>query len=241
MTENGFIPGCFAVKTGHIAGPEGKSRIPTYEEVFLDIGLSSQEEVEKAGIHIGNPIIYAAPVENVGHHVVGKSMDDRIGLVVMIELAERLSKIPMDKRPKTTFVSTVMEELGAKGAATIAKDLDVDGVIAVDIGLADDHPGTNGEAGISLGLGPVIVIKDDAMHYSHELVQCILETAKNEEIPIQRAVYHHYLTDGVQFAMQGQKVAVVAIPCRYSHSSFETIDLKDLEMVIHLLEKMLCS
>ncbi|TFH03723.1 MAG: M20/M25/M40 family metallo-hydrolase [Candidatus Thorarchaeota archaeon] len=241
MTDRGFIPGCFAVKTGHIAGVEGKSRIPTYDEIFLDIGLSSREEVEEQGINIGDPIIYAAPVEKVGHNVVRKSMDDRIGLVVMIELAERLSKIPADKRPKVTFVSTVMEELGAKGAAAIAKDLNIDGVIAIDIGLADDHPGTNGEAGVGLGLGPVIVIKDDAMHYSHELVRFILDTAEREKIPVQRAVYHHYLTDGVQFAMQGQKVAVTAIPCRYSHSSFETINLKDVEMTIQLLEKVLLT
>ncbi len=241
MTETGFIPGCFAVKTGHIAGKEGKSRIPTYEEVFLDIGMASRKEVEDLGIHIGDPIIYAAPVEKIGHHVCGKSMDDRIGLVIMIELARKLSKIPISKRPKVTFVSTVMEELGAKGAAAIARDLDVDAVIAIDIGLADDHPGTNGEAGVSLGKGPVIVIKDDAMHYSHELVKLILATAEREKIPVQRAVYHHYLTDGVQFAMQGQKVAVTAVPCRYSHSSFETIDLKDVEMTIQLLEKVLLT
>ena len=241
MTETGFIPGCFAVKTGHIAGKEGKSRIPTYEEVFLDIGMASRKEVEDLGIHIGDPIIYAAPVEKVGHHVCGKSMDDRIGLVIMIELARRFSNIPINKRPKVTFVSTVMEELGAKGAAAIARDLDVDAVIVIDIGLADDHPGTNGEAGVALGKGPVIVIKDDAMHYSHELVRPILDTAEREKIPVQRAVYHHYLTDGVQFAMQGQMVAVVAIPCRYSHSSFETIDLKDVEMAIQLLEKVLLS
>jgi len=168
-------------------------------------------------------------------------MDDRIGLVTMISLAEKLSKVSPEKRPRVTFVSTVMEELGAKGAAAIAKDLDVDGVFAIDIGLADDHPGTDGEAGVGLGLGPVVVIKDDAMHYSHELVRFILEVAEKEEIPIQRAVYHRYLTDGVQFAMQGQKVAVTAIPCRYSHSSFETINLKDVEMVIHLLERVLLS
>ena len=241
MTEKGLIPGYFAVKTGHIAGSEGKERIPTYDEIFLDVGLSSADEVEEQGIHIGDPIIFAAPVERVGHHVAGKSMDDRIGLVTMILLAENLSKIPPDKRPKVTFVSTVMEELGAKGAASIAKDLDVDGVIAIDIGLADDHPGTNGEAGVGLGLGPVVVIKDDAMHYSHDLIRFIIETAEREEIPIQRAVYHNYLTDGVQFAMQGQKVAVVAIPCRYSHSSFETINLKDVKMAVHLLEKILLS
>ncbi|TFG26278.1 M42 family peptidase [Candidatus Thorarchaeota archaeon] len=241
LTDEGLIPGCFAVKTAHIAGSEGKSRIPTYEEVFLDIGVSSREEVEEQGIRIGDPIIYAAPVEKVGQHVCGKSMDDRIGLVIMIELARRLSKLSPEKRPKITFVSTVMEELGAKGAATIAKDLAVDSVIVLDVGLADDYPGTSGEAGIGLGKGPVIVIKDDAMHYAHEFVRSILTTAEKHGLPVQRAVYHNYLTDGLQFALQGHQVAVVAIPCRYTHSSFETINLKDVEIALHLLEKVVFS
>lgn len=239
MTDKGLIPGCFAVKTAHIAGEEGKTRIPTYEEVFLDIGFRSREEVEEYGIHIGDPIIYAAPVESVGHNLCGKSMDDRIGLVIMILLAQKLSKIPTTARPKITFVSTVMEELGAKGAAAIARELDVDGVLILDIGLADDYPGTKGEAGVALGKGPVIVIKDNAMHYSHKLVQEILNTAVKEEIPIQRAVFHNYVTDGVQFAAQGQITAVIAVPCRYSHSSFEMINVKDVEMLLQLIEKFL--
>jgi putative aminopeptidase FrvX len=239
MTDKGLIPGCFAVKTAHIAGEEGKTRIPTYEEVFLDIGFGSREEVEEYGIHIGDPIIYAAPVEKVGHNLCGKSMDDRIGLVIMILLAQIISKIPAAKRPKITFVSTVMEELGARGAAAIARDLDVDGVLILDIGLADDYPGTKGEAGVALGKGPVMVIKDNAMHYSHRLIQEILNTAEKEEIPVQRAVFHNYVTDGVQFAAQGQMTAVIAVPCRYSHSSFETINLKDVEMLLHLIEKFL--
>ena len=239
MTDKGLIPGCFAVKTAHIAGEEGKTRIPTYEEVFLDIGLSSRDEVEEQGIHVGDPIIYAAPVERVGHNLCGKSMDDRIGLVIMTVLAQKLSKIPTTNRPKITFVSTVMEELGAKGAAAIARDLDVDGVLILDIGLADDYPGTKAEAGVTLGKGPVIVIKDNAMHYSHKLIGEILNTAEKAEVPVQRAVFHNYVTDGVQFAAQGQMTAVVAVPCRYSHSSFETINLKDVEMTLHLIERFL--
>ena len=239
MTDRGLIPGCFAVKTAHIAGPEDKSRIPTYEEVFLDIGLTSRKEVEEQGVHIGDPIIYAAPIERIGHNICGKSMDDRIGLSIMIELAQKLSKIPVKNRPKITFVSTVMEELGARGAAAIARDLDVDGVIILDIGLADDYPGTKGESGVSLGKGPVIVIKDNTMHYSHRMIREILNTAEREEIPVQRAVFHNYTTDGAQFAAEGQMTSVIAIPCRYSHSSFESINLKDVEMVLHLVEKFL--
>ncbi|MHA2385867.1 MAG: hypothetical protein ACXAEE_06620, partial [Candidatus Thorarchaeota archaeon] len=123
----------------------------------------------------------------------------------------------------------------AKGAASVAKTLDVEGVIILEIGLADDHPGTDGEAGVSLGKGPVIVVKDTQLHYSHEMIERLTTTAEKSNIPFQRAVYHNYATDGLQMVMQGQLVSTIAIPCRYSHSSFESLNLTDVENAIQLL------
>ena len=239
MTDNGMIPGVFCVKTAHIAGPEGKKKLPAYNEIFLDIGAASAEEVEARGVHIGTPVIYDTVLRQNGRNVVGKSMDDRVGLSMMMVIAEEFSNISEKERPTLTFVSTVMEELGAKGAASVAKKLDVDGVIILEIGLADDYPGTDGEAGVSLGKGPVIVIKDTQLHYSQEMIERFVETAEKSDIPIQRAVYHNYATDGLQMVMQGLLVSTLAIPCRYSHSSFETLDLTDVENAIRLLMEFL--
>ena len=62
-------------------------------------------------------MIYAAPVEKLlNHHVVGKSMDDRVGLVAMLRVLAHFAKTPKAKRPTITFVSTVMEEIGAMKA-----------------------------------------------------------------------------------------------------------------------------
>jgi endoglucanase len=235
MADDEMVPGVFCVKTAHIAGPEGKKKLPSYSEIFLDIGAVSAEEVAERGVHIGTPVLYDTVLRQNGHNVVGKSLDDRIGLTMMIVLAEEFSEIDENERLTLTFVSTVMEELGAKGAASVAKTLDVEGVIILEIGLADDHPGTDGEAGVSLGKGPVIVVKDTQLHYSHEMVERLTATAEKSDIPFQRAVYHNYATDGLQMAMQGQLVSTVAIPCRYSHSSFESLNLADVENAIQLL------
>jgi endoglucanase len=234
-----MVPGIFCVKTAHIAGPEGKKKIPAYSEIFLDIGAASAEEVAERGVHIGTPVLYDTVLRQNGHNVVGKSLDDRVGLAMMIVLAEEFSKIDENERPTLTFVSTVMEELGAKGAASVAKNLDVDGVIILDIGLADDYPGTDGEAGVALGKGPVVVVKDTQLHYSHEMNERLVATAEKNSIPVQRAVYHNYATDGLQMVMQGLIVSTLAIPCRYSHSSFETLNLADVESAIRLLMQFL--
>jgi putative aminopeptidase FrvX len=234
MTSSGLVPGCFCVKTAHIAGPKGKGKIPSYEEVFLDVGADSMDALAALGIHVGDPIVYATSLEKMGNRVMGKSLDNRIGLTMIIILAERLSKISASERPAVTFVSTVMEELGAKGAAAIAQELDVDGVLIAEIGLADDYPGTAGEAGVSLGREPVIVVKDTQIHYSNTMNQNLFTIAEKESIPVQRAVYHNYATDGFQIASRGEKVAVIAVPCRYSHSSFEMIELRDMQLAIDL-------
>ncbi|MFX0107703.1 MAG: M42 family metallopeptidase [Candidatus Hodarchaeota archaeon] len=228
LVKDKSVPGCFCLKTAHIAGPEGKNKIPSKEEVFLDIGATTAEEVKEMGVNIGSPVVYDAQLQKQGHNLVGKSMDDRVGLTMMLMIAERLAKLSKDKRPTVTFVSTVMEELGAKGAAVVAKKLDVDGAIILEIGLADDHPGTSGEANVGLGKGPVVVIKDSEVHYSHSQNEALLSIAEENNITVQRAVYHHYATDGLQFISQGQIVSVIGVPCRYSHSSFETVRPKDI-------------
>ncbi|UCE09499.1 MAG: M20/M25/M40 family metallo-hydrolase [Candidatus Thorarchaeota archaeon] len=239
MTDSGMVPGCFSVKTAHIAGPEGKKKIPSWEEVFIDVGARSSDDVSGLGINIGDPVVYDTETKRVGKNIVGKTFDDRVGLAVIVKVAERLSEVPKKDRPTVTFVSSVLEEVGAKGVAAIANKLDVDGVIVAEVGLADDYPGTKGEAGVSLGKGPVVVVKDSQIVYSHEQNSSLIITAEANEIRIQRAVYHNYATDGFQIASHGQIVSVVAVPCRYTHSSFEAIDISDVESTISLISQFL--
>ncbi|MHA2071304.1 MAG: hypothetical protein ACW985_05910, partial [Candidatus Thorarchaeota archaeon] len=49
MADDEMVPGVFCVKTAHIAGPEGKKKLPSYSEIFLDIGAVSAEEVAERG------------------------------------------------------------------------------------------------------------------------------------------------------------------------------------------------
>ncbi len=241
MTERGLIPGCFCVQTAHIAGPKGKNRIPSWDEIFIDVGVSSRSEVNDLEIQIGTPVIYAAPLEKVGSHLMGKSFDNRVGLTVMIMVAEQLSKLPKEKRPSVTLLSTVMEEIGAKGVSAIARELDVDAVIVLEVGLADDYPGTHGEASVCLGKGPVVAVKDSQIVYSHAINKRVFEVAEERSIEIQRAVYHNYATDGFPIASQGQLVSTIGVPCRYTHSSFECIDPLDLVKTIDLVFHFLVS
>ncbi len=239
LTSKGSVPGCFCVKTAHIAGPEGKARLPLYHEVFLDIGARSRLAAQAMGVRVGDPAVFSTSLERLGDYLCGKAIDDRVGLTVAVEVASRLHSLAESERPSVTIISTVMEEIGARGAAAVARDLDVDAVIVLEIGPADDYPGTLGEAGVMLGKGPVVVIKDSQTHYSHALDQRLFEAAEELRISVQRAVYHNYATDGFQMMSNGLPAAVVGVPCRYSHSSFETISPMDLYEVVKLVHGFL--
>jgi len=71
------------------------------------------------------------------------------------------------------------------------------------------------------------------------MIEKFVEIAGRKDIHIQRAVYHNYSTDGLQMVMQGLPVSALTIPCRYSHSSFETLNLADVEYAILLLMEFL--
>ena len=85
------------------------------------------------------------------------------------------------------------------------------------------------------------MIKDSQLVYSHKQNKRIFDVAEKENIQVQRAVYHNYATDGFQIVAHGFPVSVVGVPCRYSHSSFETINLGDVETSIDLVYHFLLS
>ena len=63
--------------------------------------------------------------------------------------------------------------------------------------------------------------------------------AKTNGIDIQKAVFKNYNTDGMYFFMQGYPTVNLAVPCRYTHTNFETIRFSDVEKTLDLLLKIL--
>ena len=51
------------------------------KDMFIDIGASTKEEIEEAGIRIGEPVVPWGPFDIIrdGKIAMGKAFDDRIG------------------------------------------------------------------------------------------------------------------------------------------------------------------
>ena len=114
--------------------------------MYLDLGVASKEEVEKLGIKVGDMITPAIDFQVLANekYLLAKAWDNRIGCAVAIEVLKQLKG---QKHPNTVYgIGTVQEEVGLRGARTIAQMINPDIVIAVDVGIAKDVPGTDNSA-----------------------------------------------------------------------------------------------
>ena len=90
--------------------------------------------------------------------LLAKAWDNRIGCALAAEMAKRLKGSSI--RTRLIAVATVQEEVGLRGAQTSAHKVEPDVAFALDVGIAHDTPGTEGDE--KLGGGPLMVVYDSS-------------------------------------------------------------------------------
>jgi endoglucanase len=234
LARSGPIPGVIATTTGHLATlalPEPGEL--TWNDFWVDTGLSRAELVER-GVTPGTRIIWQATTEQFGRHVVGKAMDDRALLAVLTEILRRARRDEL--KWEVTLACTVQEEVGLIGAAALAAREGFEAAIVLEIGLAGDTPGVDERMmPLRLGAGPVLVHKDSLVHYDHSLTAALERVAGEANIPIQHAVLGSFGSDGAALMKADVPSALVAFPTRYTHTTFETGHLDDIEALVNWL------
>jgi putative aminopeptidase FrvX len=237
ITSSEPIPGFFATASGHVVGGRDRTDVKwEWNDWFIDIGASSREEAEAAGIHAGSRVIWNPPVKRYGEtRITGKAMDDRAALTIATLAGERLSK-RKNLAYEIWLASTVQEENGLIGAKSLLDTLDFDLCLNLDVGLVGDIPGPDQrDFPNRMGDGPAIVYQDSTAHYSRRLSDRLIEIANANKIPHQRAVYQNYGSDGAALLSRGAEVALLTFPTRYTHSPVETVDERDLDALVDLI------
>ena len=205
------------------------SKINGLDKHYIDVGATSPEDCP---VEVGDAAGFVRPLLIQGNHLIAKTMDDRIGCVVMIEALKRLPSTPHD----LYFVFSVQEEVGTRGAEAVANRLNPEISLAVDITVANDMPGAH-NGSVSLGKGTAIKVKDMSMIAHAGLVSLMKQRAKDANIPYQLEVLERGSTDAraFQVANAGSIAGCISIPTRYAHSQSETVHRSDVEASINLL------
>jgi endoglucanase len=207
-------------------------KAPEFDELFIDVSTGGG----KHAIKVGDAAGFARDLVVRGDRLVSKAMDDRIACAIQIEVMRRVAACPND----VAFVFSVQEEVGLRGAQTAAYAVNPDIGIAVDVTRTGDTPkGITME--VALGKGPAIKVKDSGMLSSPEVVDLLEKTARSARIPYQREVLVAGTTDAasMQLVRAGVKSGCLSIPCRYIHTTSETVDINDVENAVKLLVEVL--
>ncbi|MBE0517504.1 MAG: M42 family metallopeptidase [Methanophagales archaeon] len=235
-TEGGGVYGIIGSKPIHAMKKEEREKVIKIEDMFIDLGARSKDEVEQLGISIGTPVTSDRDfVELENERVTCKAFDNRSGVAVMIEAL---------KRANTEFevyvVGTVQEEVGLKGARTTAYELSPDVAIATDVERAGGHPGVEKkDVAIEIGKGPVITVSDAAgrgIITPPSVLKWLKETASRYKIEYQLSVTEGGTTDATAISLtkSGIPSGVIGVPTRYIHTPVELLSLKDLDKCAEL-------
>jgi len=222
-----------------VIGMEEKSyergKTPPLDHFFIDVGA---QDKASCPVKVGDPAGFRRSFEDLGERLVAKTMDDRIGCVILIETLRQVRRCAHD----VYFVFTVQEEMTLAGAGTSAYGIDPDMALAVDVTDIGDTPGANHMA-VSLGLGPAIKVQDSGMVAHAGVKRLMVQRAEEAKIPYQLEVLTGGTTDAmaIQMVREGVPAGCLSVPCRYVHTPSEMVDVADVQNSVKLLLAILAK
>ena len=235
-TDKGVLHGIIGSKPPHIQKEEERKKVQTSDELFIDIGASSQEEVKRMGVKIGDVVGFDVKYAKIGKSVViGKAFDDRIGCAMVVEILRRLGK---SSECTVYGVGTVQEEVGLRGATTASFGIYPDVGIALDVTVAGDVPGVREvEASVKMGKGPSLCVADFGLITHPKVLKLLVAAAEENNIHYQLEAGLPGSTDAARMALtrEGVPSGTVSIPTRYIHSPTSMLNLDDVEASIKLV------
>ncbi len=244
---NGDVIGIIASKPPHILPAEERKKVVEKKDMFIDIGASTRGEVEEAGIRVGDGVVPWSPFDVIreGKIAMGKAFDDRIGTFVIMEAMRRIKEQNIKHSNKIIGAATVQEEVGLRGAQTMAQTVNPDVAIVLEVDIAGDVPGIKPqEAATKLGFGPGLITYDRSMIPNQEFKEFVMDTAKQAQIPLQLSQMAGGGTDAgrIHLNASGCPSVVLTVPTRHIHSHVGLLSLKDTEdavmLVVELLKKL---
>jgi putative aminopeptidase FrvX len=239
LTREGPVPGVVGRKPIHLLEQDERKKAVEVKRLHVDIGARDGDEARKL-VSEGDQIVIAAePLELPNGRVASRSLDNRLGVYVALEVARRVKQQGGAGGP-VAGVAAVQEEIGAYGARAMAYGLQPDLAVVVDVTHATDAPGVEaGELGShGLGSGPTITRGAIVSRTLNDLLDAAAEAEGIECTTEVSGAATHTDADAVHMSRTGVPTAVVSIPLRYMHSPVELVELEDVENVIRLIAAM---
>lgn len=232
------IPGVIGAKPIHFVTSEDDLKTPIpVEDLRIDVSPANKGKVK-----VGDRAAFATTFKKSGSSLLGKALDDRLGVALLLELLQvTFSNVEF------MAAFTVQEEVGLRGAGVAAYALEPDIAIVVDCTPAYDQPHWEDDKievqgspfyNTRLGEGAAIYIADGHTYSHPRLVRFFVETAEALHIPYQIRQPGGGGTDAGAIHMQRSGIPTISIsvPARYTHTAVSLARQSDWENTFTLLE-----
>lgn len=230
------INGVIADKAYHLLEEGEKDKAPSFDKLLIDIGAKSETEAQSV-VSLGDFAYFESDYTELGNgYIKAKALDDRIGCMLMIELIK--SELEYD----TVFCFNVQEEVGLRGSKCTSFAVGADISIVLEATTAGDLDGVTGADRVCvLGNGGVVSFMDNRTIYDRELYKLAMNTASENNIPVQTktAVAGGNDAGSIQTSGKGAKVMALSLPCRYIHSPSSVVKKSDIDNTRKLLKEIL--
>ncbi|MBS5276006.1 MAG: M42 family peptidase, partial [Clostridiales bacterium] len=204
------INGVIADKAYHLLEDSEKDKAPSFDKLLIDIGAKNEIEAQSV-VSLGDFAYFESDYTELGNgYIKAKALDDRIGCMLMIELIK--SELEYD----TVFCFNVQEEVGLRGSKCTSFAVGADISIVLEATTAGDLDGVTGADRVCvLGNGGVVSFMDNRTIYDRELYKLAMNTASENNIPVQTktAVAGGNDAGSIQTSGKGAKVMALSLPC----------------------------
>ncbi|WP_299024041.1 hypothetical protein [uncultured Thermanaerothrix sp.] len=229
------LPGVIGARPIHLTTPEERKSAIATESLRIDLGPEGSKKAKP-----GDRAVFATSLKRVGPSLLGKALDDRLGIATLIEL---LRQAPPHLEFQAAF--TVQEEIGLRGARVAAYALDPDLAFVLDATPANDLPTWDGSENTAyntrLGQGPAIYVADGTTLSDPRLVRFLLRVADEHRIPYQIRQPGGGGTDAGAIHRQrtGIPSVSVSVPIRHAHSAVAIARVEDWANTLYLMTQAL--
>ncbi|MFQ8429960.1 osmoprotectant NAGGN system M42 family peptidase [Amaricoccus sp. W119] len=199
-----------------------------YIELRVDAYSSSEEDLERLGIDVGDIVAIDPQPEFLDNgFIVSRHLDNKAGCAIMMAAMKAIKESQQPPPVDTYWLFTIAEEVG-HGAASILLP-DIAEMVAVDNGTT--APGQN-----SSEFGVTIAMADMTGPFDFHLTRRLVELCDALDIRRRKDVFRHYRSDSASAVEAGADVrtALITFGVDASHG-YERIHMHALRSCSELL------
>ena len=239
-TKKGILTAICSVPAMHIMPRDVRDRLSrgiTLDDVYLDIGVRSEDEAREKGVEILDAVTHSPDLAELeGEKWAAPSLGVKSGAAVLAALARDLkagragTETALVWMAQTRFPARSQETRGALGALRMKNRLNPGQLILVDTIAADAEGGT-----VFIGRGPVLVQPREG---ASRLRKGVEDASVRAKVRLQSsAAYESALTG--PFLKGTEDVLIIGLPVKFKSTVSEVVDMADLQALRQLLLEVL--